>query len=218
MGVPCRAGDVRISQPGILHGSSKLATRRRRVAFAWHCGIREDHRSLDISESETWEELSGFHRDLSTPWKGASGECFRYGRPGESFGGAVKLGSTSAIGDALVGGRRWTEAGVLAERSVLLGADSAAAFEYVKTVRGRLMAQFRQQFSTMVEAEMSRYGVRSYFWWKLSGLQSESSSESSSAESEGENEGEEDEGEVSEGEVDDGEEDEEDDGEEDDGE
>ena len=175
--VPCQAGDIRISQPGIMHGSSKRATRRRRVVFAWHSGIRSDHSTLDLEESETWEEVSGFHRDLSTPRKSTSGEGFRYGRAGESFGGAVKLGHTSAIGDALVGGRRWTEGQVLAERAVVLGADGSAALQYVSSVRDRLVKQFHQQFSTMMAAEMSRYGRYSYF---RGGTVSSSSSDSSS--------------------------------------
>jgi hypothetical protein len=182
VGVPCRAGDVRISQPGILHGSSKLATRRRRVVFAWHCGIREGSPNPGHSgERDVGRALRVPPRSFDAGQERQRGGVSVWTGWGELPGGPVKLGSTSAIGDALVGGRRWTEAAVLAELSVVLGADGQAAVRHVQEVRGRLQEEFRRQFSMMVGAEMARYGSHSYFGGRSSGWSESSSSWSSTA-------------------------------------
>jgi hypothetical protein len=66
---------------------------------------------------------------------------------------SLVLGSSSALGDALVGRLRWTDLRVLKERNILLGPDAQAALGYVKATRERLVQQFRVAFSYMAELE-----------------------------------------------------------------
>ena len=73
------------------------------------------------------------------------------------------LGSTSALGDALVGRRKWTDVEVIRERNILLGPDSDAAQNYITNIRARLVEQYRIAFISMEEAEKKQFGRNSYF-------------------------------------------------------
>jgi hypothetical protein len=87
----------------------------------------------------------------------------RLGAPKERVGGSVMFASTSALGDALIGRRKWTDIEVMRERDILLGPDSKSAQNYVAGVRSRLVDQYRAAFSSMKEAEIIQFGQNSYF-------------------------------------------------------
>ncbi len=61
--------------------------------------------------------------------KSTSGEGFWYSRLLFPFPGTMRLESTSAVGDALVGGQRWDDMRVQAECDILLGADDELAWQ-----------------------------------------------------------------------------------------
>ena len=128
----CGRRGIRISRPEILQGSTSQATQRRRTVFVWHYGIQENHHQLDLEEAETWEELPAFHRDLEAPKKSTSGEGFRYGRPSFRFPGAVKMENVCAVGEAMIGQRRWTDPKAQAERDTLLGQDKEKAWDLIR--------------------------------------------------------------------------------------
>ncbi|KAI9766365.1 MAG: hypothetical protein M1840_006629 [Geoglossum simile] len=147
----------------MLHGSTPRADRRRRTVFVWHCGIREDHETLDLEEAERWSELVQCHQGLITPKKSTSGEGFRYGCPNFTFPGVTKLVSTSKVGDAMVGARRWDDPRVLEERDILLGPDAEAAWKRVLDIRARLVEEFLKAWPFVKMAEMSAYGEHSFY-------------------------------------------------------
>jgi hypothetical protein len=161
--VPCKRGAIRITRPEILHGSTSKAVQRRRTVFVWHYGIREDHETLDLEEAERWSDLVRCHQGFQTPEKSTSGEGFRYGRPLFPFPGTTKLGSTSLVGDAMVGARRWDDPRVMEERDILLGNDTKAAWELVEEIRARLKKEFLKAFPFVRIAEMRAYGARSFY-------------------------------------------------------
>lgn len=100
---------------------------------------------------------------MIAPKKSTSGEGFRYGRPDFTFPGTTKLRSTSFIGDAIVGARRWTDSEVILERNLLLGDDEAAALKRVQEIRERLTDGFLAAFPAIRAAEMTAYGSLSYY-------------------------------------------------------
>lgn len=161
--VPCKRGGVRISRPELIHGSTSVSTKRRKTLFVWHCGIQEDHVTLDNKESETWDELARCHRHMDTPRSSTSGHGFAYGKPTCRFPAATRLASTSAIGDALIGVRRWDEPGVIHERNIVLGLDTAAAKAYIMETRSKLLRQYRIAYDIKVKTEKSMFGAESYF-------------------------------------------------------
>lgn len=163
VGVPCGAWGIRMTLPQVIHGSTQTSVRRRRTILPWFMHIDEDHEQLEVAGCLRWSEVRRCHLDLEVPRVDPSGYGPRLGAPKERFGGSVVLGSTSAVGDALVGRRKWTDAEVLRERDVLLGPDSAAAGEYVGEVRSRLVSQYRLGFSSMVRTEQEQYLGGSYF-------------------------------------------------------
>ncbi len=161
--VPCKRGAVRITMPEILHGSTPTAKDVRRTIFNWPSGIRADHQTLDMEEAETWNEVAQCHHSMEAPMKSTSGEGFRYGRPLFPFPGVTKLNSTSCVGDALIGGRRWDDIQVQEERNILLGADDESALQRAKEIRERLIQAFFDAFPYMRMNEERAYRDRSYF-------------------------------------------------------
>ncbi|KAI9887442.1 MAG: hypothetical protein M1823_000779 [Watsoniomyces obsoletus] len=162
--VPCTKGSIRISRPEIVHGSTAVSTLRRRTIFPWFTGIREDHETLDNEESERWSELSAYHRDLIPCMKTPSGYSSGvYGRPETKFPAAIRLQSTSAIGDALIGARRWDDASVIKERNVLFGRDEEASWEFVRLARQRILSNLREAFEQLKQLEAEQFGENAFF-------------------------------------------------------
>jgi hypothetical protein len=161
--VPCMRGDIRITLPQILHGSSAKSDCRRQAVFPWFTGIGEDHEALDNPESETWSQLAAFHRDLVPCTLSPSGRHTSAYQSGPPFEAAVLLPATSHVGDALVGRRRWNSVQVLYEASILFGDDDVAAQELVVRIRQRLLDAYRTAWKELIVIEKQLYGNRSFF-------------------------------------------------------
>src|SRR5204862_2418670 len=119
--VPCPAWGVRLSLPQLIRGSSKVSVRRRRTILPWYMLVDTEHKELEAKGCPGWSEVRQCHLDLEVPWLDLSGYLHKMGAPTGRFAGAVMLGSTSAMGDALVGRRKWTDPQVQRERDVVLG-------------------------------------------------------------------------------------------------
>jgi hypothetical protein len=163
MGVPCPAWGVRLTLPQLIHGSTGRSVKRRRTILPWFMGIGKDHEQLEAAGCLGWNEVRLCHLDLEVPEKDPSRYGYRMGAPEGRFAGPVVLGSSPALGDALVGRREWTDPEVLQKRDVLLGPDVRAAWEYVQKTRARLMEQYKAAFSSMVKIEQGQFGEQSYF-------------------------------------------------------
>ncbi|KAI9764398.1 MAG: hypothetical protein M1839_005900 [Geoglossum umbratile] len=160
--VPYKRGAVRITMPEILHGSTPIAKNIRLTLFNWHTGIRADHQTLDIEEAETWNQVAQCHQSMEAPMKSTSGEGFWYGRPLFPFPGVTKLSSTSCIGDALIGVRRWDDILVQEERDILLGADDEPALQLAEEICERLYGprpEAERDESSLSSEELSRMSL-----------------------------------------------------------
>ncbi|KAI9770494.1 MAG: hypothetical protein M1839_003175 [Geoglossum umbratile] len=168
--MPCPALGLRLTRPEIIHGSTPHSYRRRRSLFAWHTGIDDTHIKLDLKGTLSWNDLATCHRDLEAPSREPSGQAPRYGLPGFRFPGSIIVGSSSAIGDALVGRRKWTDPQVLQERDILLGDNNKAAHSYVSWVRAEMVKRFKEAFEQLEVIETKAFGENSYFHRKKFGL------------------------------------------------
>ncbi|KAI9775005.1 MAG: hypothetical protein M1839_001605 [Geoglossum umbratile] len=171
-GVPCPAWGISITLPQLIHGSTPKSIRRRRTILPWFMGIGEDHEQLEISGCASWSEVRDCHLDLLPAERDPSGYRHRLGAPKGRFRGSVVLGSSSALGDALLGRRKWTDVEVLWERDLLLGSDCQAARSYVQRARASLVEQYRKAFLTMAQAEREEFGDASYFVAEPLGIES----------------------------------------------
>lgn len=164
---PCKAGELRITRPDIPHGSTPVSRTKRRVVFPWLIGIRDDHETLDVDTTETWSELAACHRDMIACRKSTSGRsASAYGRPEGKWPGVVVLGSTSCLGDALVGRRRWDDPEVVIERDLLLGDNGdggAAARAWLQEVRRRMRAEFERCWEIVKRVEREEFGKDAFF-------------------------------------------------------
>ena len=163
--IPCRRGDVRITLPEIIHGTTPRADGMRQTVLPWFTGIcKEDREYLDNKEFETWSQVAACHRDMTPCKKSPSGRTATAYQNGLLFQAAVQLWSTSYIGDALVGQRRWDSPQVLTQVRVLFGSDDAAAKELVSTIRKNIVKAYKANWEELKAIERETYGDKSFFW------------------------------------------------------
>jgi hypothetical protein len=163
--VPCKAGDVRVSQPTLPHGSTDKNSKMklRRTLLPWYVRIQDDGETLEIPESGTYSALAEAHREKiggpSTP----SGHTVRYGKIPYRFPAAVELDSLNAVGAALVGRCNWRSIQCIAWQANYMGTYTTAA-QFTKMVndyRTAMEERFRARFAEFLQFEEVAFGEMS---------------------------------------------------------
>ena len=95
--------------------------------------------------------------------KSPSGRTATADQNGLPFQAAVRLESTSHIGDALVGQWRWGSPQVLTQVRVLLGSDDAAAKELVSIIQKIIVKVYEAAWEELEAIERETYGDSSFF-------------------------------------------------------
>jgi hypothetical protein len=157
---PCLRGAVRLSLPTVVHGST--SKRERRAVSPWFFSVGEDHHTVERPCPLNWPELAQCHRDRVGPFKESLGDNPRPGVGNVHFPGAVLLRGCSALGDALLGHRKW-DYEVIEEIGILLGDDEHHAMKYVERNRARLLQRAKEVYPLVEKAERAAYGDNSYF-------------------------------------------------------
>ncbi|KAI9689819.1 MAG: hypothetical protein M1822_009701 [Bathelium mastoideum] len=156
--VPCKAGQVRITDGRLPHGST-ASPRVRRTVLPWYCGIQNDHESLAITEAGTWSQLSAAHIALKPGPSTPSGKPNAYGTIPYAFPAATCLTGLGPISDALVGRRRWTD--------VMVDHDVRALMQdpwaYITRWRQRNWHTIYQAFTAQRRSERVIFGPKSYY-------------------------------------------------------
>jgi len=160
---PCPRYGLRITRPEIIHGSTGPGDGRRRVIYAWLTGIEDDHLCLDNPGMLDWEEVAACHRDLEAPSRGVGGDRPRHSLPRFRFPGAIWMESSYAMGDALLGRRKWTDEEAISQRNIVLGSDDELARWFVGEARGKLVEKFLLAGSRLEEVERRAFGGNSFF-------------------------------------------------------
>jgi hypothetical protein len=150
-------------------GTGKRAESTRWVVNPWFVWIQSDHETLDIPESGSWSEVAAAHRDLTAIKGTLSGQINTHGLPPCSFPAAVSLRGISALSDALVGLRRWTDPQVRQDAEILLDADERRSWKFVEGCRSRMAAAFKKNMQLIRELEKECFGENSYYALKESG-------------------------------------------------
>jgi len=100
---------------------------------------------------------------MEAPARGVGGEIPTHSVPPFRFPASILLEYSYALGNALVGRRRWDDPEVLMERDILLGPDVDKAREYVMKKRQKLLKKFRKAFVNLESIEHSVFGENSFF-------------------------------------------------------
>jgi Phytanoyl-CoA dioxygenase (PhyH) len=167
--VVCRRGDVRMTLPEILHGSTGCK-RLRRVVYPWLMGLDEEGK-LELAECGTVESVASAHAKMQPVQRAPAGQGHHFSVGGR-FEGAVEIRGVTAVGDALMGARRWDSGAVLMERNVILGGDEEAAHGLIAIGREKMKKAWKEGFELMVKSEMCAFGEDSYFrCYRLEGLE-----------------------------------------------
>jgi hypothetical protein len=135
--VPCKALEVRITQPYLPHGAKGLAVRARRTMLPWFIGLQQDLETLEIVEGGSWLELAIAHTRLDTGPCTLSGLPNKYGALLFPFPGAVSITGLSPLSDALVCRRKHDDIVVMLDKKkLLLGFDKERS-SYIAVWRER---------------------------------------------------------------------------------
>jgi hypothetical protein len=120
--VPMKRGDVRLTKVWLFHGSTPSGEALRRLNINWYTKVMPDLSTLENPECGPWESWATAYRDLLTTAKsGPSGASHKFGRPDKPFPAAVAFRGVSALGDAILCGRRWNDPEAQHERDIVLG-------------------------------------------------------------------------------------------------
>lgn len=162
--VPCNRGDVRITKPEIVHGSTaSQGPQIRRTILPWFVGVRADGETLDNRESDTWSTIAKCHIKQEAPKLTPSGLPNRFGPIPFRFPASVSLNIDNPVSQALVCKMAWDDPVVQAYANLLLGADRLAAQKEIIAVRVQALRAFRLAFDQMVATEKVSFGPNSYF-------------------------------------------------------
>jgi len=118
---------------------------------------------LDNPNTLNWEGVSACHRDLVAPTKGVGGEKPTHSVPPFRFPAAIYMESAYALGDALLGRRKWTDPEVMEQRDVLLGEDHELAARLVKEARHSLVEKYLSAIGKLESLERRVFGRNSFF-------------------------------------------------------
>ena len=136
----------------------------------WFCGLQNDLETLEVVESGTWSELSVAHRDMVAARLSPSGLANCYGAILFAFPAAIELEGLSTLSDALVCRRRHDRYAVVSEKRLLLTGTGPEVDSYLEKWRKVAMNRVCEAFELVKEAEMERFGEKSYFYRKMNGL------------------------------------------------
>jgi len=167
--VPYKAGQVRITQPHLPHGSLGPAQSARRTILPWYVRVQDDNNRLEIVEAGTWEELSIAHISKSLPPATSSGYAVMYGKPPYRFPGSGTFLSESPLSQALVGRRRWNDYDLLEQVEEMM--KSAIMVEQMRQdFRKEARREIPMLWQRFVEREIQEFGGYSFFRCKRRNL------------------------------------------------
>ena len=164
--VPCKAGQVRITQPHLPHGARGPAQAARRTILPWYVRVQDDNSTLEIVEAGTWEELSIAHISKTLPPATPSGYGVQYGKPPYRFPGSGTFISQSPISQALVGRRRWNDYELLDQVDVMLRPKENKLNGIRQSFRKEAREQIPKLWQAFVEREEREFGKFSFFYCK----------------------------------------------------
>ena len=166
--VPCKALEVRITQPHLPHGAQP-SQRARRTMLPWFVGLQEDLYTLEIIEAGNFDDLAKAHRDLTSGPRTPSGLSNRYGDIPGAFPGAVALTGLGSVSDALVCRVKFSNPSVMADKKILLKGSDADRDAYLGAWREKAVEQVVRAWALVKEFEEAAFGDKSYFRCKRMG-------------------------------------------------
>lgn len=168
--VPCKALQVRITQPHLPHGAKGPAKRTRRTILPWFIGLQKDLHTLEVTEAGTFDQLSTAHRDLTSGPRSPSGHPNTYGDIPFAFPAAVRLTGMGAVSDSLVAQLKHDNLLVVSEKRLLLHGTPAQRDQYVADWRRAAVSKIVVLFEQVKEFEKQSFAEKSYWFRREQGI------------------------------------------------
>ncbi|KAE9969907.1 hypothetical protein EG327_010437, partial [Venturia inaequalis] len=128
----------------------------------WLCGIQEYHKTLEIAEGGSWNEISAAYRDLCAGPATPSGLSVNYGRIPYSFPALVYYNLSNPVAAALVGRAKWSYGSVATEAHKII-TNNKYSRKVCKAQEDKVVATFAPKFREMIVLERYIFGINSFF-------------------------------------------------------
>lgn len=167
--VPCKAGQVRVTQPHLPHGALGPAQGPRRTILPCYVRVQDDNTTLEIVEAGTWEELSIAYTSKTLPPSTPSGYGIIYGKPPFRFPASGTFLSQSPLSQALVGRRRWNDCDLLDQVNAMMKHTQKLKDER-DTYRKEVREEIPKLWEAFVQREVREFGQYSFFYCTRNGI------------------------------------------------
>ena len=164
--VPCKNGDVRITQPHLPHGAVGPAKWERRTVLPWFCGNDRNHEDLEVKLGGKWQQIAESNRDFTRP-PATPGKSNVYGSIPFRFPAAYKVEPPNLIAKALIGEAKWDS------NEVQYSLEGIAKYgrkgnvkelrSLVMEFRGKMRQNARDAFARVRQLEKDTFGDASFF-------------------------------------------------------
>src|SRR5690606_37663298 len=98
-----------------------------------------------------WASISAAHRDQVGLPTTPSGQHNHDNYPTVRFPAGVDFTGFSALSDALIGRRPWSDPDDIREAGIVLGSDDGAAWALINKVRQAMVDKWESAYNTMME-------------------------------------------------------------------
>jgi hypothetical protein len=150
--VPCKRFGARISKVAIVHGSTALATRTRRVIFPWYLGYNIHYDHSDIPHTHMWLEHQRNHSECIPRTLGPSGKRPTTALP-RVLPWSVPMTFCHALGRACLARKKYKDPSVQAELDQLFSPNLQVHPRFVEKARKEALIVMKETWILVQELE-----------------------------------------------------------------
>lgn len=143
---------MRISQLGVVHGSTDKSTIERKAAYPWYICYGPNYGNSDIADTHTHREQQANHSLRLPPTKEPSGKKPK-ATASPILPWSISMTPRHALGQAIVAGIRYEHPQVVHEMDQLFSPDKAVFDHYVKTTRANSLQQLQETWRRVLGIE-----------------------------------------------------------------
>lgn len=161
-GVPCKAGEIRVSHPLLPHGSTSPATSYRLNLLSWLTAVESNGMDLEVKGVGTWEQIRDARLTHTAPPATPSDYKNKFG-PLPWCHEPVKLADSWEVGKAISCGAPYQDMDVMQDVKLMLSGDAARVRPWLVDFRKAEKINVIRPFKRKVENEIERFGPRSFY-------------------------------------------------------
>ena len=162
----CCKNQIWISLLHLLHEAQSSKDIHQTV-LSWYIRIAVNHKTLNISEFNTWNELSATHQDLISEPSSSSSLHNLFSALPYSFSAAIQVTELKSIFDALVDWLCWMNSVVNWDLQILLGENDNLWSQYIMVWQNEARQIIHEKWKQIEYLEQIIFDDKFFFYcWK----------------------------------------------------